>query len=141
MDTTRTLRNGAIGLAVMVVVGLVPMLNVLASVIGGGVAGYLQRDDPRGGAVAGAATGLLWTLLTLVLLLLVTIGAGLAVPPGVGPFDWVSAAGGGAFIAVLFLLTNALVVVTATVGGAIGGLLAGERGTAPEQPEQGHPEI
>ena len=53
-NTKRLLKNGAIGLAVMIVVGLVPMVNALASVVGGAVAGYLQKEDVRGGAIAGA---------------------------------------------------------------------------------------
>lgn len=136
MDTRRLLKNGAIGLAVMIVVGLVPMVNALASVVGGAVAGYLQKEDLKSGALAGAVTGLLWTLVTLVLLLAVIVGAGLTAPAGMGPFDWLPAAGGGGFIAVLFLVTNVIVVVTATVGGALGSLIASERRTpaTPEQP-------
>lgn len=134
---TRLLKHGAIGLAVMIAVGLVPMVNALASVVGGGAAGYLQKGTVKDGALAGTVTGLLWTVVTLVLLVVVVVGAGLTAPPGVGPLDWLPAAGGGAFIVVLFLLVNGVVVVTAAVGGALGSFLANEGRTAdaPEQAE------
>lgn len=124
MSRTRLLKNGAVGLAAMIVVGLVPVLNVLAPVVGGGVAGSLQREDARGGAVAGAVVGLLWTLLTLVLVTVVVVWASLTPGPGAGPFDWLPAAGGAAWIVLLFVVTNAFVVVLTTVGGLVGGVLA-----------------
>lgn len=126
MDKNRLLKHSVIGLGVMIVVGLVPLVNAFAAVIGGGVAGYLHRGRATGGAAAGAATGLLWTLVTALLLVVVVVGAGLFAPPGVGPFAWLPAAGGSAYIAGLFLYQNAVVVGMAIVGGVIGGLVAGE---------------
>lgn len=124
MVSKRLLRNGAIGLVVMVVVGLVPMAKLVSPVVGGGVAGYLHRTSVRAGALSGAVTGLLWTLLTLALLAAVVVGAGLTASPGVGPLAWLPAAGGGPYILVLFVYQNVLVVSLAIVGGAIGGYVA-----------------
>jgi hypothetical protein len=133
----RLLQNGAIGLAVMIVVGLVPMVNALASVVGGAVAGYLQKEDVRGGAIAGAVTGLLWTAATVLLLVVAVVGFGITSAPGVGLFDWLPAAGGAAWIVLLFVVGNGVVVLTTTVGGVVGSLLARETETAsrPEQPQ------
>lgn len=127
MVSKRLLKNGAIGLVVMVGVGLVPLAKLVSPVVGGGVAGYLHRRGMRTGAIAGAVTGLLWTLVTLVLLVVVVVGAGLTAPPGVGPLAWLPAAGGGTYIVVLFVYQNALVILLAVIGGAIGGYLVKRR--------------
>ena len=127
MSTWRLLRNAIIGLLTMIIVGFIPMVNMLAPVVGGGVAGYLEGKTIKDGSIAGAVTGFLWTAITFVLLAVVMIGAGLTAPPGVGMFDWLPAAGGATFIAVLFVLVNGVVVALTTVGGAIGGSIAKEQ--------------
>jgi hypothetical protein len=137
MDTRTLLKHGAIGLVAMVVVGLVPMVSVLAPFVGGGVAGYLQKADLRAGAIAGAVVGLLWTALTVLLLALAIVGFGLTAAPGVGPLDWLPAAGGAAWIGLLFVVMNGIVVVTTTAGGAVGALVARESTSAsdPKHPQ------
>ncbi|SEO21801.1 hypothetical protein SAMN04487948_101149 [Halogranum amylolyticum] len=135
MIATKYLKNGALGVVAMIVVGLVPMIGPVAPLVGGGVAGYRQREDVKGGAIAGLVSGLLWTLLTLVLLIVVVVGAGLTAPPGVGPLNWLPAAGGGLYVGVLFAVMNAGVCAATTLGGAIGGALVKEaqRPTPPRE--------
>jgi uncharacterized protein YqgC (DUF456 family) len=67
MRSRQTIRNGAIGAVVGSVLGFVPLVLLVAPVIGGGVAGYLQRDGPRRGALAGGVAGLLMAALTTVI--------------------------------------------------------------------------
>ena len=50
-----TLRNGLVGGVVGVLFSFLP----LSTVLGGGVAGYLERDDARRGPAAGAVSGLI----------------------------------------------------------------------------------
>lgn len=123
MVATKYLKNGALGVVTMIVVGLVPMVGPVAPLVGGGVAGYRQREGVKGGAIAGLVSGLLWTLLTLVLLIGVVVGAELTAPPGVGPLNWLPAAGGGLYVGVLFAVMNAGVCAATTLGGAVGGAL------------------
>lgn len=127
MVSKRLLKNGTIGLLGMLLVGLVPMAKLVSPAVGGAIAGYLHRMGARSGALAGAVTGLLWTVLTLMLLVAVVVGAGITAPPGVGPFAWLPAAGGGPYVVVLFVYQNALVVSLAIVCGAIGGYVAERR--------------
>lgn len=63
----QTIRNGAIGAVVGSVLGFVPVVLLVAPVIGGGVVGYLERDGAKRGAVAGGVAGLLIAALTTVI--------------------------------------------------------------------------
>lgn len=137
MVATKYLKNGVLGVVTMIVVGLVPMVGPVAPLVGGGVAGYRQREGMKGGAITGLVSGLLWTLLTLVLLVAVVVGAELTAPSGAGPLNWLPAAGGGLNIAVLFVVMNVGVCAATTLGGAIGGALVkdAERPAAPNERE------
>jgi hypothetical protein len=58
MISRRTIRDGAVGAVVGSVLGFVPLVLLVAPVIGA-VAGYLERDGPRRGTVAGGVAVLL----------------------------------------------------------------------------------
>lgn len=66
MDRTarRTLRNGAIGGVAGAALGFVPLVLLVAPLIGGGIAGYLEADGPKRGALAGGAAGVLMAALS-----------------------------------------------------------------------------
>ncbi|MFB6184019.1 MAG: DUF5518 domain-containing protein [Haloarculaceae archaeon] len=118
--TRRTVRNGAVGAVVGVALGFVPLVLLVAPVVGGGVAGYLEREGPKRGALAGVITGVLVAavsnLVTAVVLFL-RFGD-LPFPFASGPL------GGLAIAALLSLVAAAGEVVAAAVGGGLGGILA-----------------
>jgi hypothetical protein len=121
--TRRTLRNGAIGGVAGAALGVVPLVLLVAPLLAGGIAGYLEREGARrnalAGAVAGVVTAALGTVITGVVLL-VRFGSLPFVSPDV-PLE------GLAIAAVLSLLASAGQVVVAGVGGVLGGLLAAAR--------------
>ena len=47
--TRKTIQNGVIGGVVGSALGFVPLVLLVAPLLGGGVAGYLERDDAKGG--------------------------------------------------------------------------------------------
>jgi hypothetical protein len=123
MISRRTLRNGAIGAVVGSVLGFVPLVLLVAPVIGGGVAGYLERDGPRRGAVAGAIAGLLMAALTTVITGMITVVRFGDLPfasPDV-PLE------GLALAAALSLLASIGQIVVAGIGGGLGGILEADR--------------
>ena len=134
MISRRTLRNGAIGAVVGSVLGFVPLVLLVAPVIGGGVAGYLERDGPRRGAVAGAVAGLLMAALTTVItgtITAVRFGDLPFASPNV-PFE------GLALAAALSVLASIGQIVIAGVGGGLGGILeADRRGADDREPHTG----
>jgi hypothetical protein len=125
-ETRRTLRNGAIGGVAGAALGFVPIVLLVAPLLGGGVAGYLEREGTKRDALAGATAGVLMaavgTLVTGVVLL-VRFGEIPFVSPDV-PLA------GLAIGAALSLLASVGQVVVAAIGGVLGGLLAVERGTS-----------
>jgi hypothetical protein len=123
MISRRTLRNGAIGAVVGSVLGFVPLVLLVAPMIGGGVAGYLERDGPRRGAVAGAIAGLLMAALTTVITGMITVVRFGDLPfasPDV-PLE------GLALAAALSLLASIGQIVVAGIGGGLGGILEADR--------------
>jgi hypothetical protein len=123
MISRRTIRNGAIGAVVGSVLGFVPLVLLVAPVIGGGVAGYLERDGPRRGAVAGGVAGLLMAALTTVItgtLTFVRFGDLPFSSPDV-PLE------GLALAAALSLLASLGQIVVAGIGGGLGGILEADR--------------
>jgi uncharacterized protein YqgC (DUF456 family) len=73
MISRRTIRNGTVGAVVGSVLGFVPLVLLVAPVIGGGVAGYLERDGAKGGLVAGGFAGLLMAALTTIITGIITV--------------------------------------------------------------------
>ncbi len=135
MTLARTLKHSLLGLVVMILVGMVPMVNLLAPFVGGGTAGYLQREGARGGAVAGGLVGALMGLLALSLLLVATL-VRFVTTAGAGLLDWLPAAGGGAWVVLLFVGMTAGMVLFSAVGGVLGGLVEADQREppAPETP-------
>lgn len=114
MSSGETLRNAAIGAAVTV---LVSFLGV-SSVVGGGVAGYLQRESRERGATVGAISGALATI-PLALVVAVIVVVVLAGPVfGGGP-----GATGGLGVVLVLAVVISLFLVWNVVLGAIGGYL------------------
>lgn len=136
MDLVRTLKHAGIGLVVAAVVGLVPGVGLVGPLVGGAVAGYLHGTDAKGGAIAGGAVGALAAALTLAFLLLsVVVGVGRGT---IGWLDWLPAAGGAAWVVLLFVVGFGVLVAVTTVGGVLGAVVARERrrdadGTGPAQ--------
>ena len=101
-----TLLNAVIGAAVTLVTSFLPF----SPVIGGAVAGYLQREDTRAGAKVGALSGLLYAaaagLFVVPFLLFVFLGAEL---PGTG-------------LALVVGIAGLLAVISAGLG-ALGGVI------------------
>lgn len=129
MISRRTLRNGAIGAVVGSVLGFVPLVLLVAPVIGGGVAGYLERDGPRRGAVAGGVAGLLMAALTTVITGTITVVRFGDLPfasPDV-PFE------GLALAAALSGLASIGQIVVAGIGGGLGGILEADRRRADDR--------
>jgi len=123
MVSRHTIRNGAIGAVVGSVLGFVPLVLLVAPVIGGGVAGYLERDGPRRGAVAGGVAGLLMAALATVItgtITFVRFGDLPFASPDV-PLE------GLALAAALSLLASVGQIVVAGIGGGLGGILEADR--------------
>jgi hypothetical protein len=63
LSTRKTIQNGVIGGVIGSALGFVPLVLLVAPLLGGGVAGYLERDDAKGGLVAGAIAGVVMAAL------------------------------------------------------------------------------
>ncbi|MFB6139345.1 MAG: DUF5518 domain-containing protein [Halosimplex sp.] len=118
-----TLRNGAIGAVVGTALGFVPLVLLVAPFLGGGVAGYLERDGGRRGVVAGAVAGVLMAALTaLVTAVVVFVRFGdfpfLALDRPLASF---------ALAATLSLAAALGQTLVAAVGGGLGGILEADR--------------
>jgi hypothetical protein len=92
---------------------------LVAPVIGGGVAGYLERDGPRRGAIAGGVAGLVMAALTTVITGTITF-----VRFGDLPFASPDIPLGGLALATaLSLLASLGQIVVSGIGGGLGGVL------------------
>jgi len=105
--------NAFIGAVVMVVLSWIPF----ATVLGGGVAGYLQRGSRMGGAKVGAVSGLIAAIPVFGVLGLVFGGLGLGAIAGGEGLGFVVFA---AFMLFALVVTAAIVAGTGAVGGYIG---------------------
>jgi hypothetical protein len=72
----RTIRDGLVGGTVAAVLSFLP----LSEVLGGGIAGYLNRDTGRNGIVAGAIAGFVAFLPYLLVSLYLVASPGIALP-------------------------------------------------------------
>lgn len=121
-----TLRNGTIGGIVGAILGYVPLVMLVAPLFGGGVAGVLERDGPRRGALAGAVAGLLMAILgTLIRTVIISVRFG-DIPgslPAGGLVPFILASG-------LTILGWVGAIVVASIGGGLGSLLTGTHGQA-----------
>lgn len=122
----RTIRNGVIGGIAGAALGFLPLVLLVAPLLGGGVAGSLDRDGARRGALAGVIAGVLMaapsTLVTGVLLF---------TRFGDLPFGDGSPIIGLGIPAVLSLAATTGQLIRAGIGGALGALLAAERPSSP----------
>jgi len=122
------------------VLGFVPLVLLVAPVIGGGVAGYLERDGAKPGAVAGGVAGFLMAALTTAITGAIAFARFGDLPfasPDV-PLE------GLALAAALSLVASIGQIVVAGMGGALGGILeADRRRAADREPLAGedHPRI
>lgn len=122
MATENTLLNALIGAVISVVLSF----TVFSPILGGGVAGYLQRGTRMDGAGVGALSGAI-AVIPLVLLLFFVFGTFLFSIPVTGAPA--GAAPGGFFILFslfLFGFGLAWVVALSTLGGYLGAYLATE---------------
>lgn len=123
MISQQTIRNGAFGAVVGSVLGFVPLVLLAAPIIGGGVAGYLERGGAKRGAVAGGVAGLLMAALTSVITGTITFAR-------FGDLPFLSPdvpLGGLALATALSLLASVGQVVVAGIGGGLGGILEADR--------------
>lgn len=128
MDTQRTGIGVLVGALVSIVAGFLPFVSLVAPLLGGAVAGYLQREGYRAGATAGALMGVLLAALGVVGQLLSTVLPPFPAAVILGP--WARGFGLGLDSVVVLLVASAgLLVLVGALGGAIGGWLFG-RGTS-----------
>ncbi|MFD1599974.1 DUF5518 domain-containing protein [Halobellus rarus] len=125
MISRRTIRSGAIGAVVGSALGFVPLVLLVAPVVGGGVAGYLERDGAESGAVAGVLMAALTTVVTGTIAF-ARLGDLPFASPDV-PLE------GLALAAALSLLAAIGQIVVAGVGGALGGILEADRRRAADR--------
>lgn len=123
-----TLRNAGIGAIVGVVLTFVPLVSLVAPLVGGGLAGYLERNGSRGGLVPGALAGAFVAAAGFVLrtvFMALRFGAEGVVPVAGVPLPTLVA---GFFIGAFFTVVAAAgTIVVAAIGGALGGLLEEDR--------------
>ncbi|SFR69495.1 hypothetical protein SAMN04487947_3627 [Halogeometricum rufum] len=112
--TRRTGRNVSLGVLVGLLASYVPFVSLVAPLIGGGVAGYLERAGTRRGALVGGIVGLAVAVVASILSLGVAV-ANL----DVGTVGGVPVLG--------LLLAGALWTVVAAVGGALGAVVEADR--------------
>ena len=112
MSERSTFLNAVIGAAVTVVFAFLP----LSPVLGGAVAGYLQRGDYREGGKVGAISGVLATI--PIALFVTFIAAFFTIAPAMG-----GRMGVGIFFGLLFLVVATLFLLYTVGLSALGGVL------------------
>jgi len=120
--TRKTIQNGVIGGVIGAAFGFVPLILLVAPLLGGGVAGYLERDDAKRGLVAGAVAGVVMAALSTIV-----TGVILFTRFGEFPFGPETPLAGLGIAALLSFAATLGQVLVASIGGALGGLLAGTR--------------
>lgn len=116
--------NALIGAAATFVIGALPLVQFLAPVGGGAVAGYLQNTGTGDGAKVGAVAGLIGAIPAILVGILI-----------LGFFGLFGAAGGGAegllgggilggFFLIIVLIGVLISTVASAAGGAIGAVVA-----------------
>lgn len=127
MDLRRTVISAAAGAVVSIVAGFLPFIAFVAPLLGGAVAGYLQRAGLRGGAVVGALMGGILAVLGVVFTVLSPVLPAFPAAVVFGP--WARGFGGRLLnsITAIVLVSAILLLVVGAIGGTIGGALAGQR--------------
>lgn len=119
--TRRTGRNVSLGVLVGLLASYVPFVSLVAPLIGGGVAGYLERAGTRRGALVGGIVGLAVAVVASILSLGVAV-ANLDVGT-VGGVPVLGLLVAGA----LWTVAVAGQAVVAAVGGALGAVVEADR--------------
>jgi len=121
MAESDTLVNALVGAVVSVVLAVLPFSPVL----GGAVAGYLQRGDTNGGARVGGISGALAAIpLFLLAALVVAVASFVTIAPAGVPRSGLIAA---AIFAVAVLVVALYTVGLGALGGVLGVMLADHR--------------
>lgn len=126
MDRQRTAVSVLVGALVSIVAGFLPILSFGAPLLGGSVAGYLQRSGLREGASTGALMGVFLAILGVIAHLLGSLLPPLPIAVLLGP--WARGFGLGIeSILIIFLASTILLIIVGAIGGVIGGWIASER--------------
>lgn len=124
----QTIANAAIGFLVGFALTFVPLVSLVAPLLGGGVAGYRERGGARGGLIPGALAGAFIAVGAFLLrtgLAVLRFGIDGAFPVQGLPLSTLLA---GLFVGGVFTLVSLLgTVVVAAIGGGLGGLLEQDR--------------
>ena len=112
----RTLKNAVIGGVVSTVAYFVPVLNVIAPIFGGGVAGYLQHQGAGGGMKAGGLKGLI--------MVVPAIGLGIVASGLLAQIPVIGGYLAGSVILVAIVIVGHSVAL-GLFGGLFGGLISG----------------
>lgn len=123
--------NALIGAAVTIVLTFIPF----SSVLGGGVAGYLEGGSFRDGVRVGTLSGLFAAVPALILFFFLgsIVSFGLM---GMGGARMIAA--GGVFVVFVFLAVLVYLIGLSALGGGVGAILKDERDAAvgPDRPAQ-----
>lgn len=127
MDSKRAGIGAILGAVVSIIAGFLPFVSFVAPLLGGGVAGYIQRAGSRDGAGSGALMGVFLAVLGVVLQLLAPVLPAFPAAVVLGP--WARGFGLGMLNGIVAIIAASaiLLVLVGAVGGAIGGALAGRR--------------
>lgn len=112
----QTWSNAVIGAVVTTVAYFIPVVNVVAPVFGGFVAGYLQKRGAGGGMKVGGLKGLVMTI--------PAIGLGIIASGLMAGIPVVGELLAGSIVILVFIVVAHSVAV-GLVGGLFGGLVAG----------------
>ena len=127
MDLQRAASSAILGALVSIVAGFLPFVSFVAPLLGGGVAGFIQRAGPRDGAGAGALMGVFLTVLGVPIQILGPVLPAFPAAVVLGP--WARGFGLGMLDSIIAIIAASavLLVLVGAIGGAIGGALIGQR--------------
>lgn len=127
MDIKRAGIGAVLGAIVSIIAGFLPFVSFVAPLLGGGVAGFIQRAGPRDGAGAGALMGVFLAILGILLQILGPVLPAFPAAVVLGP--WARGFGLGMLDSIIAIIAASavLLVLVGAIGGVIGGALAGQR--------------
>lgn len=111
-----TFRNAGIGVVVSTVSYFIPVLNLIAPIFGGFVAGYLQKRGSTGGMKVGALKGIL-TIVPAIFLAMIASGI-------ISQIPIIGAVAAGS-MGILIIVFGLHAILLGWFGGLFGGLFAG----------------
>lgn len=126
MQTHQAVRSALLGAIISIVAGFLPFVSIVAPLLGGVVAGYINRTGLRDGAGAGALMGVFLAVLGVVLYILSPVLPAFPAAVILGP--WARAFGLGMLDSIVAMIAASavLLVLVGAIGGAVGGALAGD---------------